>query len=382
MLPSIIDAYSKENYVFDLGSPALLWTGLAPRQEWRPRWRYESPSHRQIAISLRDAWYFRLIADALNAANNPAMNEPQSRSLVIGNSFGISTMLIAELMKPAKVDAIDAETSNGSTEGTQLTRRVAKRLNLDVQITKGFSPQDLPSACRSEKYALIFVDGEHTNEQIVKDFQAIADRLNDRCVVFFHDVGLRDMDEGWAKVRQLAKPLGLVGYDLHATDSGSTLLVRNLPALENMLKQSAPGLRAFNDTYHAGIALPMPPLRPDTDLLVVRDDDKIALLGAGNDLKHYAHFILSHPNTIEAIYDDDPSKLGPHPLGVEVRHTDELKSTKADAIVISTHKYADQARAKINQLAPQLNLRTYPRQGLAVPTRIVKTPERDPTPGE
>lgn len=370
MLPSIIDAYSKENFVFELGSPSILWTGLTPREDWQPRWRYDTPSYRQIAISIRDAWFFMLVADALKQANTPSQN----KSLIIGNSFGISTMLVAELMKPSPVDAIDAETSMGSDEGSQLTRRVAKRLGLDVQVTKGFSPQDLDSACRHDKYSLIFVDGEHTNEQIIKDFIGIKDRLAENCIIFFHDVGLRDMDEGWLKVRQLAQPLGLTGYDMSATDSGSTLLVRNVPALEKMLKQSCPGLRAFNDTYHAGIALPLPPLRPDTDTLVVRENKKVAFFGAGNDLTHYAHFILSHPDSIEAIYDDDPTKIGASRFGIEIKPTSQIETTSADSIVISTHSYLNQARAKINTLAPQLIAHTYPRDGLAVPTRVVKTP--------
>lgn len=373
MLPSIVDAYSKEGFVFELGSPAMLWTGITPRVQWKPRWRFDTPSYRQIAISLRDAWFFMLVANELKQANP----EIENASLIIGNSFGISTMLIAELMRPSPVDAIDAESSMGSSEGTALTHRVAQRLGLDVQVTKGFSPQDLASACRHEKYTLVFIDGEHTNEQIVKDFQAIKDRLAENCVVFLHDVGLRDMDQGWLEVRELAQPLGLIGYDLSATDSGSTLLVRNLPALEQMLKQSCPGLRTFNDTYHAGLSLPLPPMRPETDTLVVRDEQTVAFFGAGNDLSHYAHYILSNRNTIEAIYDDDPNKIGTTRFGVPIRSSSHLTLTNADAIVISTHAYLDQARTKINQLAPHLSTHTYPRDGLIVPTRVVRTPDRE-----
>jgi len=370
MLPSIIDAYSAEGFVFELGSPAMLWSGITPRNEWKPRQRYQTPSYRQISISLRDAWFFMLIANELKAANTPQQNA----SLIIGNAMGISTILIAELLRPSPVDAIDAETSNGSHEGTHLTHRVAQRLGLDVRVTKGMSPQDLDSACRHEKYTLVFIDGEHTNKQIVKDFQAIAHRLNDRCAVYFHDVGLRDMDTGWLKVRQLAQELRLVAYDLSATDSGSTLLVRDLPTLEKMLRQSCPGLRAFNDTYHAGIALPLPPLHPETDTLVVRDHQRIAFFGAGSDLAHYAHFILSHQDAVEAIYDDDPAKAATTRYGVPIRPASELSTTTADAIVISTHAHLDQARARITQLAPRLSSHTYPRQGLLVPTRVIHTP--------
>lgn len=368
MLPSIVDAYSAQGFVFELGSPSALFTGLTPRSDWQPRRRFDTLSYRQVGISIRDAWFFMLVADALKQVNN------HNPSLVIGNSHGISTTLIAELLKPSPVDAIDAETSMGSDQGTPLTRRVAKHLNLDVQITTGFSPQDLNSACRFDKYALVFVDGEHTNHQIVEDFIGIADRLADNCVVFFHDVGLRDMDSGWARVKELAQPLGLIGYDLPATDSGSTLLVRNVPSLERMLKQSCVPLRAHNDIFHAGLSLPLPTQSPDTDILVVQDNQRIAFLGAGNDLAHYAHFILSHPDRVDAIYDDDQTKVGTTRFGFTIQPTANLANASPDAIVISTHKYVDQMRLRAIQLAPKLIAHTYPRTGLLMPTRLVCVP--------
>ncbi|MBL4591805.1 MAG: class I SAM-dependent methyltransferase [Phycisphaerales bacterium] len=370
MFPAIVQAYNDEGFVFELGSPAMLWAGLAHREQWGPRARFSTPSYRQIAIGLRDAWFFMLVSDALKEANT----DEENASLVIGNAYGISTMLIAHLMRPALVDAIDAETSMGSDDGSAVTRRVAGKLGLDVRVTKGFSPQDLDSACRREKYSLIFVDGEHINEQIVKDFEGIADRLTDRCVVFFHDVGLRDMDEGWLAVREFAEPMGLRGYDLSATDSGSTLLVRGVDSLETMLAATCPGLRAFNDTYHAGSSLPMPAQRAEGDQVVVRDGQRVAFFGAGNDLEAYGHFICSHRGCVAGVFDDDPGKVGMNRFGVVVRSGDELPKSNPDLIVISTHGYLDQARARIDGLMPEIATRVYPRFGLGVPTRVVRTP--------
>jgi len=370
MFPRIVDAYTNEGYVFEMGSPGVLWTGVTPREQWRPRRLYETPSHRQIAISIRDAWFFLLVGDALKEAND----QGEQAGLVIGNSFGISTVMIAQMLAPAPIDAIDAETSNGSAEGSALTRRVCGRLGLDVQVTRGFSPQDLDGACRRERYSFVLIDGEHTDEQIVQDFNGIKDRLSERCVVFLHDVGLRDMDAGWLAVQQIAAPMGLRGFDLSATDSGSSVLVRGVGSLERMLEQTCPGLRTHNDVYHAGLQIPMPPMRAETDVLVVDDGERVAFFGAGQDLAHYGGFILRSPGSIAGVFDDDPAKVGQTRYGQIVRAGDELGGANADAVVLSTHGHADSARARVRALAPGLIERVYPRAGLSVPTRVVRPP--------
>ncbi len=374
MLPRLVDAYHDAGFVFELGSPAMLWCGVTPRAEWTPRPRFGPLNHRQIAVGLRDAWFFRLIADAFDAAG---LRTEDGAAFVIGNSYGVSTLMIAELFRPMSVDAIDAETSCGSGEGSELTRRLAAQLELDVRVTAGFSPQEIDRACRSPRYQLAFIDGEHTDEQIVIDFDGVADRLDDPCVVVLHDVGLRDMDAGWLAVRERAAGLGFRGFDLSATDSGSTVLVRGLPDLERYLERTCPGLRAFNDTYHAGLSVPTPPQRPETDLLVVRDDQTVAFFGAGRDLAAYGHFMLAHPDRVEAIYDDDASKTGRRRYGVPIRAAEDLASSAADMIVISTHGYLDAARRRIAELRPDLD--AWPRVGLIPPTRVVATPGA-PTP--
>lgn len=369
MFPRVVDAYTREGYVFEMGSPGVLWTGVTPRDEWRPRRMHQTPSHRQIAISIRDAWYFMLIADALKHANTA----DKQAGLVIGNSFGISTVMIAEMLG-APIDAIDAETSNGSDEGSALTRRVCATLDLDVQITKGFSPQDLDIACRRDAYSFVLIDGEHTNEQIVMDFVGIKDRLAERCVVFLHDVGLRDMDEGWTEVQEIASDMGLRGFDLSATDSGSSLLVRGVPTLEQMLEQTCPGLRTHNDVFHAGLQIPMPAMRCECDALVVNDAERVAFFGAGQDLIHYGGFILQNPECVAGVFDDDPNKIGTMRYGQAVRASDELASSGADAVVLSTHAHSERVRERVRVLVPHLVERVYPRIGLGVPIRVTKRP--------
>jgi len=363
MLPRIVQAYHGEGFAFEMGSPARLATGVTPLDEWRPFWRHEPPSHRHVGISLRDAWFIRLTAECLGPAP----------SLVIGNSHGISTLLIAELLKPHPLDAIDAETSRGSDTGTLLTRRVAERLGLDIHITRGFSPQDLDKACRSDQYGFVLVDGDHTDEQIMLDYLGIADRLADRCVVYFHDVGLRTMDTGWLRVREHAQARGLRGFDLSASDFGSTLLVRDIPELERMLELTCPGLRSHSTSYHAGLEAPMPEHLPDTDRLVLKAGEQVAFFGAGNDLEYQGHFILSHPERVTGIFDDNPTLVGSKRFGIDVLASSELSRMAVKHVVISTHSNIDQVRERIALLKPDATI--YPREGLLAPARVFCVPQ-------
>eukprot|EP00439_Symbiodinium_sp_Y106_P079279 s1089_g17.t5 len=97
------------------------------------------------------------------------LSVPAVRVFIIGNSFGFSTSvlgyLFAEKGAGGSVDAIDAEQNACGHAGSWLTRRVAAAEGLDVQITKGISPEDVPAAMRSEQYDLAFVDGLHETEQ-------------------------------------------------------------------------------------------------------------------------------------------------------------------------------------------------------------------------
>lgn len=363
MLPRIIEAYHQEGFAFEMGSPARLATGVTPLDEWRPYWRNEPPSHRHVGISLRDAWFIRMVADSLGPVP----------SLVIGNSHGISTLLIADQLKPKPLDAIDAETSHGSDFGTRLTERIADRLGLDVRITPGFSPQNLDQACRSDSYGFILIDGEHTNEQIVLDFEGIVDRLADRCVVYLHDVGLRDMDAGWLRVRERADSLGLRGFDLSASDFGSTLLVRGVPELERALELTCPGLRCHATAYHGGLEVSMPSHFAESDRLVLKPGERVAFFGAGRDLAEQGHFILSHPDRVAGVFDDHPNAGATKRFGVDVQLGDTIANTDASAVVISTHAHMDSVRERLAVLAPALPV--YPRPGQLPPVRVFCQPE-------
>lgn len=108
----------------------------------------------------------------------------------IGNAFGYSTLVLALAFPRARIDVIDAELDGVcAAEGTMVTRELVKFIGADVQIHVGLSPQDVPAAMRRpRKYELAFIDGQHTLDQLVLDFEAIQPRLANRSVVVLHDV--------------------------------------------------------------------------------------------------------------------------------------------------------------------------------------------------
>ena len=68
---------------------------------------------------------------------------------------------------------------------------------LDFRLTIGFSPGDVPKALRRGiGYDIAFIDGLHSNEQIVEDFYALEPHLKARSVVILHDVGAFDLHSG------------------------------------------------------------------------------------------------------------------------------------------------------------------------------------------
>ena len=47
---------------------------------------------------------------------------------------------------------------------------------------------------------VVFIDGEHTNDQLEADFAAVESRLASVAVVVLHDVGLYDLHVGVARL--------------------------------------------------------------------------------------------------------------------------------------------------------------------------------------
>jgi len=213
----VLEAYRNLGYEVLLGNPDCLLTHLS---------KDGKPIKVSAAISLSDILVFQWIAQF----------NPWQHALVIGNAFGFSTFVIAALSPGCSVDAIDAEVEGSENGlGSLLTREIANLYFPGVQLTKGFSPQDLDKACHADAYDFIFIDGGHTNDQLFADFKGIIDRRSQPSVVYCHDVGMAKMHEGWLEIKAQLLRIGDKPFDLHFTSFGSALVVSGHPELESFM---------------------------------------------------------------------------------------------------------------------------------------------------
>lgn len=215
----VLQAYRARGYEVLLGNPDCLATRLMKK---------DRVVHSSYAVSPSDILVFQWIAEMA----------PWKRALIIGNSFGFSTFVIAGLCSGCQVDAIDAEVEGSENRlGSQITREIAKEHFPGVQLTTGFSPKDLDAACRFQTYDFIFIDGLHTNIQLVADFQGIRNRRGRENVVYCHDVGMAKMLEGWQKIVHELLARDEEPFDLHFTSFGSTVVVSGYPNLKMLLRE-------------------------------------------------------------------------------------------------------------------------------------------------
>jgi predicted O-methyltransferase YrrM len=217
----VIEAYKTSGYEVVLGNPDCLPTRLLKQNR---------TIEASFAISLSDILVFQWIA----------WFAPWKRALIIGNSFGFSTLLIAGLCPGCEVDAIDAEIEGSENRlGSQLTLKIAKDQFPGVHLTIGFSPQDLPRACRFAAYDFIFIDGLHTNEQLIADFGGICKRREENSVVYLHDVGMAKMTSAWSTIKTQFLTANDSAFDLNFTSFGSAVVISGYPELNRFMGNSS-----------------------------------------------------------------------------------------------------------------------------------------------
>ena len=235
MLPKVIEAYNAQGFAVDMGNPASL-----------PSCLIEKSTGKGLStgggISVSDAFLFSTIARMFN---------PEA-IFVVGNAFGLSTFVLAESFPGALIDVIDAEAEGSdNARGSEITRNIAQSHFPKVRLTTGYSPQDIPKACRVPKYQMAFIDGLHTNEQMVKDFVGLAPLLDEQCVVVFHDVASHNMLQGWNEIVNLSAKDGFQGFQISWTSFGVCVLVRGLPLVQHYFKSST---REFGGLrYYLGV---------------------------------------------------------------------------------------------------------------------------------
>jgi hypothetical protein len=182
-LIEIIDIYERFGY--------KIRTGLYP-------WHFNSNRHGELpftyltkngiylnsggGISLHEIYFFEQIFKNYTPPN----------IFIVGNAFGFSTILISLMNPSSNVIAIDAGVEGyDNDEGITLTNKIAEEQNLNCQVVKGFSPQDVKRLVEYKfngKIDFVFIDGLHTNEQQYVDFEECYRHANQDCIFLLHDV--------------------------------------------------------------------------------------------------------------------------------------------------------------------------------------------------
>ena len=111
------------------------------------------------------------------------------------------------LLPESRIVAMDTGLDETSRYGLGLTNRMAACAGLqNLRAVQGVSPQDVAAVVDSEldgRVDFTFIDGLHTNEQVVLDFQAIALKAAKDAVYLFHDVHLLILYDGIRRIEQL-----------------------------------------------------------------------------------------------------------------------------------------------------------------------------------
>lgn len=149
--------------------------------------------------------------------------DPQ-RILVIGNSYGWSTLALALMYPKARVVGIDPVEA-----GNALTNDIARRENLNAVAVQGLSPQDVGAICSEHLKGpcdLVLIDAVHTDQAMLADFRAASAASHDGTVYVFHDVLSFGMLNAYHLIR---KERALSGQLLTRTPSGMAVLYKSLP---------------------------------------------------------------------------------------------------------------------------------------------------------
>lgn len=160
--------------------------------------KIRSMSSKGGGVNISEIFLFQTLAD---------LKYPIKNIFIIGNAFGFSTILLSLMFPQAKVIAIDAGCEGkDNMKGIELTNTICKKHNLDAAVEYGFSPQNTKEVIQkhfgSNKIDLCFIDGLHTNEQLLLDFEESQKYCHTDTLYFMHDVINWKMQEAFQKIQE------------------------------------------------------------------------------------------------------------------------------------------------------------------------------------
>ncbi|HEX2858789.1 MAG TPA: class I SAM-dependent methyltransferase [Alphaproteobacteria bacterium] len=213
IVPTLISAYKKHGFDIAAGLQPKRCGGSEEAQfTWLTR-KGQSVTN-GLGISMLEVFVLESLLGII---------KPKS-IFIIGNSFGWSTLALALMAPKARVVAIDSGLDHQTEQGIKLTQDIAKSLKLNVRVVKATSPQNVPAVVKKHlggKVDFAFIDGLHTNAQIVLDAKALKPFLAKNASVLFHDVREFGLEPGLADIEKM---LGKKAHVLEATTSGMALL--------------------------------------------------------------------------------------------------------------------------------------------------------------
>lgn len=174
-----------------------------------------------LGISLLEIYFFENVLKVF---------EPK-RIFLIGIAAGWSTIAFGLINPSAVLYGIDNLSGGAQAEqGLELTKRIAKKLSMNLIIRVGSSPDDVPEFLNSvrERIDFVFVDGSHTNKQVLMDFLAVLPYVSNSVIMAFHDILTWNMVDGWSKIVEIASKENFKHRLLRRTSSGIGVLYRNV----------------------------------------------------------------------------------------------------------------------------------------------------------
>jgi hypothetical protein len=114
--------------------------------------------------------------------------------------------------------------------GVELTNRIAFRERLSCIAVQGSSPTDCARIIQEHcpcQPDFVLIDGLHSNQQIMLDFNATFAISGREATYFFHDIVNFNLFEGLSQISETGRCGAMTTHLLLCTPSGMAVVVRN-----------------------------------------------------------------------------------------------------------------------------------------------------------